>query len=205
MHNWVQVDRRQAEQPQGALNEDERAELARLRAEKARWAKDKAELEMERDVLKRCWRVGEGRDEPVIVAEFIASQPTGFGVPHAIACRALQVSQAWFYNKRINHKPTARDQRREQLDEQIRRLFMASGDTYGSPRITDDLRDVGWRLSENTVAARMVELGRASAEAAPVAGPAGSTSGRAGSGPSDLHRGGAGRAVVRGCDPDRHR
>jgi putative transposase len=104
--------------------------------------------------------MGEGRDEPVIVAEFIASQRTGFGIPHAIACRALEVSQSWFY-KWINHQPTARDQRREQLDEQIGRLFTASGGTYGSPRITDDLREAGWTVSENTVAARMVELGLA--------------------------------------------
>jgi transposase InsO family protein len=96
----------------------------------------------------------------VIVAEFIASQRTGFGVPHAIACRALGVSQSWFY-KWINRRPTARDQRREQLDEQIRRLFTASGGTYGSPRITHDLREAGWRVSENTVAARMAELGLA--------------------------------------------
>jgi transposase len=53
LHNWVQADRRQAEQPQGALSESEREELARLRVERTRWAKDKAELEMERDVLKR--------------------------------------------------------------------------------------------------------------------------------------------------------
>jgi hypothetical protein len=71
----------------------------------------------------------------VIVAEFIASQRTGFGVPHAIACRALEVSQSWFY-KWINRAPTVRAQRCERLDEQIQRLFTASGDTYGSPRIT---------------------------------------------------------------------
>jgi transposase len=53
LHNWVHADRRRAEQAQGPVTEDERAELDRLRAEKARWAKDKAELEMERDVLKR--------------------------------------------------------------------------------------------------------------------------------------------------------
>ncbi len=35
------------------MTESEREELARLRAEKTRWAKEKAELEMERDVLKR--------------------------------------------------------------------------------------------------------------------------------------------------------
>ncbi|MCE7001504.1 IS3 family transposase [Kibdelosporangium philippinense] len=96
----------------------------------------------------------------MIVAEFIASQRTKHGVPHAIACRALEVSQSWFY-KWINRKPTARDQRREQLDEQIRRLFTVSGETYGSPRITRDLREAGWKVSENTVAARMVELGLA--------------------------------------------
>ena len=53
LHNWVQADRRQAEPTSGALAESEREELTRLRTEKARWSKDKAELEMERDVLKR--------------------------------------------------------------------------------------------------------------------------------------------------------
>jgi transposase InsO family protein len=104
--------------------------------------------------------VGEGCDEPVIVAEFIASQRTGFGVPHAIACRALGVSQSWLY-KWLHHQPTARQRRRQELDEQIHRLFTASGGTYGSPRITDDLRETGWRVSVNTVAARMAELGLA--------------------------------------------
>lgn len=96
----------------------------------------------------------------MIVAEFIASQRTTFGIPHAIACRALGVSQSWFY-KWINRRPTARQQRRAALDEEIRRLFTASGGTYGSPRITGDLRDAGWRVSTNTVAARMAELGLA--------------------------------------------
>ena len=94
------------------------------------------------------------------VAEFIASQRTRFGVPHAIACRALGVSQSWLY-KWLHHQPSARQQRREELDEQIRRLFTASGGTYGSPRITRDLREAGWQVSVNTVAARMAELGLA--------------------------------------------
>jgi transposase len=52
LHNWVKADRKQG--GQGAdepLNDSEREELARLRAERARWEKDRAELEMERDVL----------------------------------------------------------------------------------------------------------------------------------------------------------
>lgn len=35
------------------MAEDGRAELDRLRAEKAQWAEERVELEMERDVLKR--------------------------------------------------------------------------------------------------------------------------------------------------------
>src|SRR5690349_9084814 len=96
----------------------------------------------------------------MIVAEFIASCRATFGIPHTIACRALGVSQSWFY-KWINRNPTAREQRRARLDEEIRRLFTASGGTYGSPRIADDLREAGWRVSTNTVAARMAELGLA--------------------------------------------
>ncbi|MEU4229124.1 IS3 family transposase [Nonomuraea sp. NPDC026600] len=94
------------------------------------------------------------------VAAFISSQKTDFGIDHVISCRALGVSQSWFYkwNKRA---PTAREQRRIRLDEEVKRHFEASGGTYGSPRITQDLHAEGWKVSENTVAKRMVELGLA--------------------------------------------
>jgi hypothetical protein len=66
--------------------------------------------------------VGEGLDEPAILVEFIASCRTTFGIPHAIACRALEVSQSWFY-KWINRMPTVREQRWARLDEEIKKLF----------------------------------------------------------------------------------
>ncbi|MFI6991059.1 IS3 family transposase [Nonomuraea wenchangensis] len=98
------------------------------------------------------------------VAAFICSQKTDHGIDHAISCRALEVSQSWFYkwkNRIGADAPTAREQRRARLDAEIGRLFAASGGTYGSPRITQDLHEAGWRVSENTVARRMAELGLA--------------------------------------------
>ncbi|WP_204053513.1 IS3 family transposase [Microbispora rosea] len=98
------------------------------------------------------------------MAAFICSQKTDHGIDHATSCRALGVSQSWFYKwkNRIDvETPTARDERRNDLDSEITRLFEASGRTYGSPRITRDLHQVGWRVSKNTVATRMAELGLA--------------------------------------------
>lgn len=92
------------------------------------------------------------------MATFIAAQRDRHGVPHATACRALQVSQAWFYKWR-HGDPSVQHARREQLKVAIRRLFAKHRGTYGSPRITADLRDEGWRVGQNTVAALMAELG----------------------------------------------
>ena len=41
----------------------------------------------------------------------------------------------------------------------IKQLFAAHCGRYGSPRISADLRDEGWRVSVNTVATMMAELG----------------------------------------------
>jgi putative transposase len=94
------------------------------------------------------------------VAAFIAAQRAQHQVPAATACRALSVSQAWFYKWR-HGDPSPQHARREQLKVAIARLFAAHRGTYGSPRITADLRDEGWAVSENTVAALMRELGLA--------------------------------------------
>jgi transposase InsO family protein len=92
------------------------------------------------------------------VAAFIAAQRDTHRVPQATSCRALGVSQAWFYKWR-HGDASPRHARREQLKVAIRRLFATHHGTYRSPRITADLRDEGWRVSENTVAELMRELG----------------------------------------------
>ena len=92
------------------------------------------------------------------VASFIASQRTGHGVPHALSCRALGVSESWFY-KWHDRPLTPRQQRREKLDQAVARVFAGSDGRYGSPRVYDALVEGGWRVSEKTVAASMARQG----------------------------------------------
>lgn len=94
------------------------------------------------------------------VAAFISSQRTVHGVPHTVSCRALGLSQSWFYKWR-DRPATARQVRRAELAGKIREFFDASGGTYGSPRITLDLWAAGYQVSENTVAKLMAQLGLA--------------------------------------------
>jgi putative transposase len=92
------------------------------------------------------------------LASFVASQRTDHGVPHTVACRALGVSQSWFYKWR-NRSPSARQQRRAGIDAAVKKSFDESGGTYGSPRVHDDLREAGWRVSKKTVEASMRRQG----------------------------------------------
>ncbi|WP_256843099.1 IS3 family transposase [Ornithinimicrobium cryptoxanthini] len=94
------------------------------------------------------------------MATFIVAQRADHQVPYATGCRALGVSQPWFYKWR-HGDASAQHARREKLKVEIGRLFAKHRGTYGSPRITADLCDEGWRVSQNTVADIMAELGLA--------------------------------------------
>ena len=94
------------------------------------------------------------------MARFIASQRDEHGIPQAVCCRALGVSQSWFYKWKHGELPP-RAARRERLKAEIARLFAQREGKDGSPRITAALRDAGWQVSENTVAALMREQGLA--------------------------------------------
>jgi len=94
------------------------------------------------------------------VAALIAAQREQHRIPCAVACRALGVSRSWFYKHKQGGLPP-RAARRAVLAAEVRRLFSAHRGTYGSPRITADLRAAGWKVSKNTVAAVMREQGLA--------------------------------------------
>jgi putative transposase len=90
------------------------------------------------------------------VAAFIAAQRAEHGIPVALACRALGVSPAWFYKWR-DGDISLRRARRRALADLVATLFSRHRGRYGSPRIAAELRELGWRVSDNTVAALMAE------------------------------------------------
>ena len=95
------------------------------------------------------------------VASFIAAQRTDHDVPHAVACRALEVAPSTFYKWR-DRPATPRQVRRAGLDEAVKASFDDSGGTpgtYGSPRVFEDLIEDGWVVSVNTVAESMARQG----------------------------------------------
>jgi putative transposase len=103
--------------------------------------------------------VGEGGDA-VSLAVFIADQRTSHHVPHAVTCRALAVSESWYYKWRQRpHRLTSSEQRRAELDAAVAEVFEAAHGLHGSPRVLVDLRADGWTVSEKTVAKSMARQG----------------------------------------------
>ena len=84
-------------------------------------------------------------------AAFIAGQKASHGVLYAVACRALGVSESWFF-KWQDRPPTAAERRRAEVDAAVKAAFEASKGACGSPRIHAGLVAAGWRVSEKTVA-----------------------------------------------------
>ena len=77
-----------------------------------------------------------------------------------MSCRALGVSLSWFYKWKRGALP-ASARRRQRLDAEVAVRFAARKGKDGAPRILAALREAGWRVSENTVAALMREQGLA--------------------------------------------
>lgn len=98
------------------------------------------------------------------VARFIADQRTKYRVPHTITCVLLGVSMSWFYKWILRAETTDgvhtdTDRRRIEVDAAVAESFDKARGLHGSPRLVDDLRDLGWEVSEKTVADSMRRQG----------------------------------------------
>lgn len=89
----------------------------------------------------------------------IVTERADHEIAYAVSCRALGVSESWFY-KHKNRLATPTVVRRGELDAAIEKVFVDHDGTYGSPRITVELREQpAWKtVGENTVARRMRQL-----------------------------------------------
>ena len=73
-------------------------------------------------------------------------------------CRALSVSRGGYYSWR--KRPESRRAAANRcLDAHIRAIYNKHKGRYGSPKITDDLKDMGFTVGKNRVARRMREAG----------------------------------------------
>lgn len=91
-------------------------------------------------------------------ATFITTQRTIFGIPYAVSCRALGVSQAWYYKWRRGWQGQ-RATRRHLVDAMVAYLFRQRKGNDGSPRIHEALKAMDWKISKNTVAESMARQG----------------------------------------------
>jgi len=74
--------------------------------------------------------------------------------PVDVVCRVLAVSRSGFYAW-SRRAVSGRDKRQAELVEKIRAVHEQSRRSYGSPRVTAELRDRGVSVCENTVARLM--------------------------------------------------
>ncbi|MGO0578296.1 IS3 family transposase [Ornithinimicrobium panacihumi] len=101
------------------------------------------------------------------VARFIADQRIKYQVPHTLVCALLGVSLAWFYKwiKRADGPGAASglftdtDRRRDTIDRAVKIAFKKAKGLHGSPRLHADLLELGWKVSEKTVADSMRRQG----------------------------------------------
>jgi putative transposase len=75
------------------------------------------------------------------------------GFPVAAACTAAGVSRAAYYAwaASARQRPSDRDQEESRLLKEIRAIHARSQGTYGSPRMTAELRRRGWRVNHKRV------------------------------------------------------
>jgi transposase-like protein len=112
------------------------------------------ELEEELAILKKALGIFT-KNQKVIYA-FIFQHRNEFLVVKM--CQVLGVSRSGYYDW-LKRPKSKQKERKEQLTQQIRNEYLKSRKIYGSPKITQELRKQGIRVSQKTVARIMSEEG----------------------------------------------
>jgi len=73
-------------------------------------------------------------------------------------CQVFEVSRSGYY-RWVNRTPSRRDLDNQKLDAQIRKIYDGSKGRYGSPKITQELKESGRKIGKNRVAKRMHQAG----------------------------------------------
>jgi len=77
-----------------------------------------------------------------------------------LLCQVLEVSSSGYYDwHQRRHAPSPRAQQNQALGQQIKIIHLKSRKTYGSPRVTDQLRKAGHKHGRNRIARLMREQG----------------------------------------------
>ena len=88
---------------------------------------------------------------------FIRQQSKAY--PITVLCRVMRVCRSCFYEYLKRCKTSKRDLRQEELESRIKAIFLASGKTYGSRRISRDLRNEGRQIGRYRARSLMKKLG----------------------------------------------
>jgi hypothetical protein len=148
--NWVEALRRERRDGPAAVGGEERAELARL-------CRRVAELELEKEVLRKPRSSSPGRQtgDPRDHLRVHRREKTTY--PVRLLCRVLQVSTSAFYDWIHRGRPAISD---TDLDDaydanQLRDAWAAHRRTYGARRLTAEIRDRGQAWNRKKVARLM--------------------------------------------------
>jgi len=79
-------------------------------------------------------------------------------IPVRFLCEYFSVGPSSYYYWQAGNA-SQRRRTKDSICQEIKKIFEDSKETYGSPRIYQDLKDRNITISENTVAKYMKELG----------------------------------------------
>ncbi|MFF2149709.1 IS3 family transposase, partial [Kitasatospora sp. NPDC058190] len=145
LRQWIKTAEKaeQPTQPEPAADAAKDAEIARLR-------KQVRELELEREILRRAAKYFAGRDQLVSRFQFVEDHHRAFGVKRL--CQVMEVSRSGFYRWRAGVDARVERERADQiLAERIKEIHAESEGTYGSPRVTAELRESGRSVNHKRV------------------------------------------------------